>query len=363
MQLIQRFRREFSAPRSKVTLVATAMPIFEGSIRTALDLYGLTGETQYAQDAFQISEASRAFSLMEIRRKQAARETGLVPKFASDMETRLQRDLAFYRSKVLREEAKGQKGNALKIANWNARLFEIENKREKLAEWLDEYFPRFQKYMEEIEPVDNETFSESTLKEDQALIEYFFGASELFIFALSPQGLQTYRYPSTPNFRLQIQTLVRSLSDLQFIADSARQCYSDFTRSAYSLYETLLKPVLSNLPEMPQELVIVSDGPLNRIPFDILLTSPATGNSIDYLSLSYLLHQSSVRYSYSASFLHDLSQQAATSSSLNCLAMAPNYSGTVSKQGTFSALRNSHTPLPGAQKEVYELAHSGMPGT
>ena len=86
--------------------------------------------------------------------------------------------------------------------------------------------------------------------------------------------------------------------------DFANNTISDFKAyktAAYSLFTYLFLPVLDQLAD--KALLIVPDGPLGYIPFEVLLTDSADNESMDYRSLPYLIYKYRSNYSYSATLL------------------------------------------------------------
>lgn len=78
--------------------------------------------------------------------------------------------------------------------------------------------------------------------------------------------------------------------------------YQRFVHQAQSLYDALVRPLLPE-GQLPAELYIVPHGLLAFLPFDVLLTGAPKGTTINYKELPYLLRQTAISYSPSASML------------------------------------------------------------
>jgi len=85
----------------------------------------------------------------------------------------------------------------------------------------------------------------------------------------------------------------------------------------------MLLPELSNIKK--QKLLIIPDGKLAYIPFEILLNKEISSNNRDYKSLPYLLKEYAISYSPSASISLLNSNNKNTSN--DYLGFAPNYEG------------------------------------
>ncbi|MEM6699857.1 MAG: CHAT domain-containing protein, partial [Bacteroidota bacterium] len=96
----------------------------------------------------------------------------------------------------------------------------------------------------------------------------------------------------------------------------------DYQQLAFQLYENLLAPVLQEFNAI-QKLLIIPDGMLGYLPFELLLEETTTIQN-SFRSLPYLLKEYSIRYEYSVRFLlpskTDLDQPLS-----DLLAFAPNF--------------------------------------
>ncbi|MEZ4850405.1 MAG: CHAT domain-containing protein [Bacteroidia bacterium] len=73
--------------------------------------------------------------------------------------------------------------------------------------------------------------------------------------------------------------------------------FAEYTQSAYQLYRQLLEPLSENASI--RKLIIVPDGLISYLPFDLLLTQAADKSS-DYATLPYLMKDFQIRYAHSA---------------------------------------------------------------
>ena len=104
-----------------------------------------------------------------------------------------------------------------------------------------------------------------------ALIEYFVGDSSVFVFSLLQNDLILNELPKTKDFEKQIEALRTEITEHKTVHDA-----TNFDAQSYALYRYLLKQTLDTLPKNLNQLIIVPDGVLNYLPFDVLVeTAPS----------------------------------------------------------------------------------------
>lgn len=362
VKVIDRFRAEYRAPGSKAILAQTALPMYEGAIRTSLDRFERDGCDSCLHQAFLFVEQSKSLLLLEAQLELEAKGLGILPEWVAREEARILRKLTFYQGKILKENRKGEGKNEGKISHWNARIFDLKKRREQWNEWVEKRYPEYGRMKKRKEMAGTAEIAGKLLDEGELFVEYFIGEKELYTFVIGPEGLKAYRQPLPEDFLILVGDLCRNLGDHAFIRDSVRANYESYTHSAFELYRMLLAPVLESHPSSFDKLLIVPDGPLSQIPFDALLSQPAAQSRIDYLTLAYVLRRWRLRYGYSASLLLEMKERGRKQSAKQCLAFAPTYAAEEGERGELAALRGAEGALPGAQGEIQALSQSGIPG-
>jgi CHAT domain-containing protein len=236
----------------------------------------------------------------------------------------------------------------------HAKLFDL---KERLTLFNQELASNQEGYFETVVSPSSVTrgqLQEALRISNQALLEYFVGDSSIFIFIIQADNYEV----------LEVRRDF-PLADWvhQFRAGVSKPYAAglkSYTKAAYQLYEKLFAPLGNNLPE---RLVIIPDGDLGYVPFDVLLTAPPD-SYYEPENFAYLLRRHQISYSYSATFLLRMQEkQHRNPSKANLLAMAP-FSGVdtvLSSQlnlGDFlSDIRTVDTlmPLPFSRLEVDSL--------
>ena len=132
------------------------------------------------------------------------------------------------------------------------------------------------------------------------VLEYSVGDSSSFLWVITRSDYKIFRLPRRKILQEQIETIRFSLLDPQ-------QGISEFfTNTGNILYDELIKPAESFLSKK-SKLIIIPDGVLNYLPFEVLLTENTTPNAeISFSDLPFLVKRYPVSYGQSASVLMKL---------------------------------------------------------
>lgn len=130
------------------------------------------------------------------------------------------------------------------------------------------------------------------LKDGAGLIEFFFGNYDIVVLGISEEKSSIHRLPIDAEFRQKLSDFIDLMSERPQGKDAA----SDFSSQANYFYSQLLAPVLTDLGPDLKRLVIVPDGALNYLSFELLTTN----QSSDYGKLNYLINDYLFSYAYSS---------------------------------------------------------------
>lgn len=196
---------------------------------------------------------------------------------------------------------------------------------------------------------------------DQALIEYFLGDSAIYVFTLTEQDIRVWSTPVPSGLQTALNNLTKSLTN-----DIMRHSFADtplFGESADRLYDWLLAEPLQSLGQNINKLIIVPDGALCQLPFEVLGKRP---EKIDFHSYPYLLRNYAVSYAYSSALMlmqAARAEQAKSNPGLKLFAgFAATYDAggdTLDKYASRARIqleREGKYNLPGAIKEVEDIA-------
>ena len=342
--LLQQLRRNYTTTADKVSLAATAKQVYEGAIQLALRRYEETQDAFYQHQAFYFSEQSKASVLTESLAAIEARQFAQVPDSLLLLEASLKADRSFYRSQLTTEDSTAAA----------RQLFATNQRYDSLRQVLEQQYPDYYqlKYSARIATV---PLVQGQLATSEAVISYFVGDSVRYAFLVTADQ---YRV-----FSLHSDTLLDTqLSDFRRALTSDSSTVEQYQASAHALYQQLLAPIVADsLLNGIRQLSIIPDGSLGYLPFELLLTA-VPAEQATYATLPYLLHNYTVRYGYSATWLFypfARLQRPATADSLQYIAFAPSYADALpdtTQLLTSERFRSQIGPLRFNQQEAINLS-------
>jgi CHAT domain-containing protein/predicted negative regulator of RcsB-dependent stress response len=348
------------ADESRTTFLSTIKDVFDeaASAYAAMALVDnstgapLSGKgLEYAGEAFRINEQSRARSLLDMLSETNAAITEGVPaellKRKQDNFDR-QQDIADILTgvNISTEEVKK------KPAELDAELEQLQTEYEEIENQIRTASPRYATLTAN-KPLTLAEVQQNVLDDQTVLVEYALQTDDSYLFAVSKGAVSLFKLPGraavdklATDLRAQLipTQLQRRIVGIDVaeanrglgVASSAPPAdTAAFVAASNALYKTVLAPAAGMIGE--KRLMIVADGALNYIPFEVLLKSPDAG---DFSSLAYLVKSNEVIYAPSASVVAAIKQQRSKPAGKSMLIIADpvfNSNDARAKKGTAPA--------------------------
>lgn len=351
--LLEKIRNNFKEEGSKLFMVQTMIPTYELSIGVSLDLYERTQDRTYLEEAFQLVEKSKAMLLLDALKAEEARNFGNVPKELLNEERRLARERVRYEKLLF--EAKATRDEPM-INIHQKELLKLKRASEKLQDTLENNYPKYHelKYNTQIA---NLKQVQEDLKDKTALIEFFVGSDNIYIFSIYKDTVWVTEVPMDNQFMTSIRGLRAALTDVKMLTKELKSSYLLLAKHGRLIYQKFLEPALKK--EGIERLVLIPDGMLNYVPFDVLLTEKPNYTVPNFKTLPYLIQKYTISYHYSSTL--KLFSRASVKTNGKMLAMASSYDKEkfINIKGLSSRdyrIRTSVDDLPGAKKEVEFLS-------
>ena len=135
------------------------------------------------------------------------------------------------------------------------------------------------------------------------ILEYMVGDSSSCLWEITRSGHKLFKLPG----RKVLQDQIESIRFALLKPDNSN--YDFFTKGGHSLYQVLLQPCEPYFTKKSR-LIIIPDGILNYLPFEVLLTdNKGIGPDPSYGNLPFLVKKYPVSYAQSASVLKSLLQE------------------------------------------------------
>ena len=317
------------ADESRSTFLATIKDVYDEatSAYASLALVSnasagapLSGKAlEYASEAFRINEQSRARSLLDLLHETDAAITEGVPaELLKRKQENLdrQQDIADILTgiNVSTEELK-QKPSEL-----DAELEKLQAEYEEIENQIRTASPRYATLTAN-KPLTLAEVQQSVLDDQTVLVEYALQPEESYLFVAAKGAVNLFKLPPRSSIEKLAMDLRAQLipSKLQRrivgidvaeanrglgVAAAAPEDVAPFVAASNALYKVVLEPAAGMIAD--KRVMIVADGALSYIPFEVLLKASESG---DFSSLGYLVKTNEVVYAPSASVVGAIKQQ------------------------------------------------------
>lgn len=358
VELIDQVNADYNNENAKLELEKESRKTYMMAMRAAHQLYTLTQNQMYLDMAFTISEKSKSIMLSENIRDHRAKTLAGVPDSLIDEENNIKIVLNYFKTGLYQ----AKKNNApAKVQAFEKNIFETQQKYDRLKAKLEKEFPTYYDLKYNTDTHDIKTLQNLLADKSTAVVEFFVGDSSIYIFSITKNSARLEKRKNDNTFAKLIGDYEKSLTEFGFILNSRKEADALYTRSAYLLYDFLLKPFLDQESTI-QKLIILPDDVLAQLNFGTLITKDPGNENPDYKTVEYLTKKYQVSYAYSAAFIKN--ERLRLSQSTDGFAgFAPSYSDnpfgdmdTIMHPLAYLVMRNGNLALPGAEEEVKSIS-------
>ncbi|MBA2340657.1 MAG: CHAT domain-containing protein [Pyrinomonadaceae bacterium] len=325
------------ADEARSTFLATTRDVFDEASSYMAEMALLNssspngGELQgraleYAAEAFRVSEAGRARSLLDLLGETGTEITEGVP---AELLQRKRDNLN--RQQELATELTGVNVNAEQkksAGDLEDELERLQTESDQIENQIRAASPRYAS-LTAPQPLTLAETQQRVLDDRTVLLEYSLGDQASYMWAIGNKSVSLYKLPARSVIEGQVaslrdQILPASLrrSILQSSGDQQRGLnlgnastgnnsasgaggnVSSYATAANAVYKTAIEPAASLIGD--RRVLVVADGALNYIPFGALVTAPG---GTDYAALPYLIKTNEIVYAPSASVVAAISGQ------------------------------------------------------
>ncbi len=354
LKMIERLRSAYQGEDSKLIISGDKKNTYSNALFAQVKLYQKTKSQDALEQAFSFSEKGKSAVLLSHLRDKDARNTGRIPQDLLNRDASLKSEIYFY-NKQIHDQKIAVNPDEAKIKMWNSRIFDLSQKQEELIRSIEKDYPLYYNMKYDNSVTSIETIQKK-LSPTQAIVEYSLTDSSLFAFAITNNKKQLFTTSIGPDFFDNLQTVREQLTGKQF-NDYSRSDFRIFALASNQLYKTLIQPLEPIIKG--KDLILVPDGELGYLSFDILLTSMPDTIKVSYRKLPYLIKESAVTYTPSATAFFDELKMNANKNNGKVIAFGPNYSSdnhTLDlKDEKGRPLRDVLTDLTNTQKEIESL--------
>lgn len=329
------------ADEARTTFLATTKDVFDEAATALAEMAILSSPSpgaplsgqalQYAAEALKVTEQARARSLLDLLAETNAQVTEGVPA-------------ELLKSKQANLEAQQELAQQLVGINVSAdakkKPSDIEGDLEKLQTEFDTLENQIRtaspKYaaLTAGQPLSLAEVQQRVLDDHTALLEYSLGTENSYLWVVTQTNATLLKLPPRAaieklamDFRAQLipSNLQRRIVGIDVVEEPKRgvgvatgtEVALPLLAVSNALYKAAVEPAAAIFGD--KRLLIVADGALNYVPFEALVTSPAT---VDFSAAPYLVKTNEIVYAPSASVIAAIRQQATKGSGRAVLIVA-----------------------------------------
>ncbi|MBN2541750.1 tetratricopeptide repeat protein, partial [bacterium] len=291
-------REKLISSRQKTDYFRRAVTVYQSAIDLDYMLYVDSGDPSYIEEAYTYSEAyrSRAF-LDQLAEAKAGLRQGL-PEEISQQERTLMSRIGWLSDKITELESMQGEVDTIELSDYQEQLGSEEEALERLHSRIMMESPRYAD-LQYPEPVSIETVQENIPDDETALLEYTLIDSASYLWCITKNNYYVYRIKG----RYEIGEAILELRSEITLPGSFSPEFVELSRK---LYDWLIKPC-EDVIRGVDDLIIIQDGILGYLPFELLLYRDADIESLTesgfYAKIPYLVKRFKIQYSPSATVL------------------------------------------------------------
>ncbi|MCH7412458.1 CHAT domain-containing protein [Belliella sp. R4-6] len=325
---------------------------FAEAIQLATALYRKTNDKIYWEKAYLLSDLNKSSNLKHHLNQKSNASQSLIPSELQAKELELKTEINLLEQQIYRDSFT----KAIQSDSNDSTLQLIVKKKEEMNQLLASYktnYPNYYSLQYGGQNFTNESIFDTkqtkSLRESKKLVVQYieFEANFLLIYLKGKkEGLLKIDKDENLTYNLN-----------KFINDSKNPNSKNFQASAYYLYQKLIEPVLKVEPS--KHIIIIPDGVLNHINFEILIENPiAETNAFE--KFNYLLKNHTITYQYASSLIN-FERVSLKKKEMDFLGFAPYqelgkplFIAQTERSNNFDL--TSYTALPFSEKEVASLS-------
>ena len=295
--IVESTRSAVSSQELRTSYMTTKRDSYDFYVDLLMQLHQDQPSAGHDQMALRASEQARARTLLDLLTEARIDvHKGVDPVLKEKEKASLAR-ISEIQAQFFRAHSQ-PKPDSSKITALESELKKANEEREQLETEIRQKHPRYAE-LQYPAPLNLKAIQQ-LLDGKTVMLEYYLEKDASFLFAISKHNFLAARLPAGSILTNE----VKSLRDA--VANPNRLALSNYLQKARSLYQKLVEPAAKLLTDK-HTLIIVPDGILYYLPFEILLQSDTARKAQNDLSqLKFLIRDFAVSYVPSATVLANL---------------------------------------------------------
>jgi CHAT domain-containing protein/tetratricopeptide (TPR) repeat protein len=315
IEIIRDAQKKFPEGEYKQTVAAKAHPLYEYALDAAFTAYEKNNSSNdIIELIFRLLESNKSTMLRDASTSSLAFKYQDVPSSTLEKESFLKGSIASMRARLY------ENPTDTSAVEWKRNLYALTRQYDSILNKISNDHPKYfeLKYGDHLLSIEE---AKTSLAPETLMVEYFWGDRSIYMLGLSDSHFVVEKIALDEGIKQSVSRLIELLGSGD--VDSKISEASSFAKISNAIYTRILKPVIDSFPEKRiNSLVIIPDGLLAYLPFDILVTSRKKEDTT-YATLSYLLRSYVIRNIFSAAQLPD--EDGENTYSVTYMGFAPDY--------------------------------------
>ncbi len=342
--VVSQIRQSLYTQNDKVRFSKNTKTIYNEAIETEFLLHEIKQSHRSLEQAFYYAEKSKANTLKELLTESNAKNFAGLPKELLELERRLKNKHVFYQSKIS-EKWSSETLDTTANSPFESKIFDISRSYDSLIRVLEEKHPKYYQLKHQSHIVSVKEVQRN-LEENSTVIEFFIAESIAYVFIVSKSNFMMKRIV-TNDLEGDIEKLRNAI-----IINNIKE----YKNIAHNLYKNLIHPIKDLI--VGDELIIIPDGALWHLNFDLLLTQ---NNEVATRDMPYLLRDYAISYANSTNLLFNPFEGKFDSSGISNECLAFSFSDSTelinTKTMSLTTLRDAGDDLPGTREEIKAISN------
>lgn len=350
VNLHQQAKNDLLLQRERQLQIAATYPVYETALEIEVLQYGHSQEADCLERLLVLSDQAKSMIPLEVVHQVSGAE-GEVSELL-DQEQLLKTELNRKEQDIFNRQHQSEDTTGL------AQLLSEKKQLDyQLVNWsrqVQREHPNYFKLKLQREDISIDKIRRELLRPQQAMIDFFWGEHALFTLLISQDEVRIWE--------TAVQPLADSLTFyLHLLQDPISREHVGFQKrlkqTSHFLFQSLLAQPLASLDTGIHELMIIRDGLLGFLPFELLVQHP--GDHATFAPEDFLVNHYDISYANSASLLLRQSRIDQPPPPYDFAGFAPDYpeteiraTDTLSNTPLAFVLRSEYSALPGAAAEL-----------
>ncbi|MEK6477073.1 CHAT domain-containing tetratricopeptide repeat protein [Catalinimonas sp. 4WD22] len=322
------------------------LPVYEDALSILYDLHHLDQDEKWVEAAFSMVEQSKAIQLLSALRDADARNFAAVPNAILQQEKQMMLDLSYYENMMRRGDSTQQE--------WRSKAFAIKQSYDSLIKKIAVDYPDYYDLKYQSKVMNLKQVQEEMLMPNEALLTYLQGDDNIYKITITQGSAKLEKIAYTHQLQDELDAVRAAITE--------KWSLDQFAEPAHEVYAKLILPSEALLRN--KKLIIIPDGKLSYLPFEVLLKEKAMPDD-GYRALPYLVREHQVNYQFSATLMQEQRKRKGTHEAVNYLAFAPEFNKTTPLLASANeslllakdTVRGALAELKGTAREVKAIDH------